>query len=70
MLILTVFALLCYVMWNLCNVDSLQFCNDSTITSLEANQNRPCGGCSTLKRSIHHNVASKDFSDPSLHIIS
>ena len=30
-----------YVMWNLFTVGSLQFCNDSTIASLEANQNRP-----------------------------
>ena len=28
-------------MWNLFTVGSLQFCNDSTIASLEANQNRP-----------------------------
>ena len=33
--------LLCYVMWNLFTVGSLQFFNDSTIASLEANQNRP-----------------------------
>ena len=33
--------LLRYVMWNLFTVGSLQLCNDSTITSLEANQNRP-----------------------------
>ena len=36
---------LCYVMWNLCYVEftvgSIQFSNDSTIASLEANQNRP-----------------------------
>ena len=32
--------MLCYVMWNLFTVGSLQFCNDSTIASLEANQNR------------------------------
>ena len=31
--------LLCYV--ELFTVGSLQFCNDSTIASLEANQNRP-----------------------------
>ena len=30
-----------YVMWNLFTVGSLQFPNDSTIASLEANQNRP-----------------------------
>ena len=30
-----------YVMWNLFTVSSLQFCSDSTIASLEANQNRP-----------------------------
>ena len=28
-------------MWNLFTVGSLQFPNDSTIASLEANQNRP-----------------------------
>lgn len=32
---------LCYVMRNLFIIGSLQFCNDSTIASLEANQNRP-----------------------------
>ena len=32
---------LCYVMWNLFNVGSLQLCNDRTITLLEANQNQP-----------------------------
>ena len=32
---------LSYVMWNLFTVGSLQFCMDSTIASLEANQNRP-----------------------------
>ena len=31
--------LLCYVMWNLCTVGRLQFCNDSTITSLKTNSN-------------------------------
>ena len=31
---------MCYVMWNVFTVGSLQFCNDSTIASLEANQNR------------------------------
>ena len=30
-----------YVMRNLFIIGSLQFCNDSTIASLEANQNRP-----------------------------
>ena len=29
--------MLCYVMWNLFTLGSLQFCNDSRITSLEAN---------------------------------
>ena len=33
--------MLCYVMWNLFTVGSLQFSNDSTIASLEANDNRP-----------------------------
>ena len=33
--------MLCYVMWNLFTVGSLQFPNDSAIASLEANQNRP-----------------------------
>ena len=33
--------MLCYVMWNLFNVGSLQICSDSTTASLEANQNRP-----------------------------
>ena len=28
-------------MWNLFIVGSLQFCNDSTLASLEANQNQP-----------------------------
>ena len=32
---------LCYVMWNLFTVGSLQFCIDSVIASLEATQNRP-----------------------------
>ena len=32
---------LCYVMLNLFTVGSLQFCSDNTITSLEANLNRP-----------------------------
>ena len=32
--------MLCYVMWNLFTVGSLQFPNDSTIASLEVNQNR------------------------------
>ena len=27
------------MLWNLFTVDSLQFCNDSTIASLEANKN-------------------------------
>ena len=31
--------LLCYVIWDLFTVGSLQFCDDSTIASLEANQN-------------------------------
>ena len=35
-------AMLCYVMWNLFTVGSLQFCNDSTITSLEANHFGNC----------------------------
>ena len=34
-------VMLCYVMWNLFTVSSLQFCNDGAIASLEANQNRP-----------------------------
>ena len=34
------YVMLCYVTWNLFTVGSLQFCNDSTIASLEANQNR------------------------------
>ena len=34
------FVMLCYVMWNLFTVGSLQYPNDGTITSLEANQNR------------------------------
>ena len=29
--------MLCYDVWNLFTVGSLQFCNDSTIASLEAN---------------------------------
>ena len=29
---------LCYAMWNLFTVGSLQFCKDYTIASLEANQ--------------------------------
>ena len=33
--------MLCYIMWNLFTVCSLQYPNDSTIASLEANQNRP-----------------------------
>ena len=33
--------MLCYVMWNSFTVGSLQFPNDSTIASLEANRNRP-----------------------------
>ena len=37
--------MICYVMscvmWDLFTVGSLQFLNDSTIASLEANQNRP-----------------------------
>ena len=32
-------AMLCYVMWNLFTVGSMEFSNDSTIASLEANQN-------------------------------
>ena len=32
---------LCYVMWNSFTIGSLQFSNDSTIASPEANQNRP-----------------------------
>ena len=36
-------SVLCYVMWNLSTVGSLQFCNDSAIASLmESDQNRPC----------------------------
>ena len=31
----------CYIMWNSFIVDNLQFCNDSAIASLEANQKRP-----------------------------
>ena len=34
-------CLLCYVMCNLFTVGRLQFPNDSTIASLEANKNRP-----------------------------
>ena len=34
-------AMLLYVKWNLFTVGSLQFSNDSTIASLEPNQNRP-----------------------------
>ena len=34
------YVMLCHVMWNLFTVGSLQFPNDSTIASLEANQNR------------------------------
>ena len=35
--------MLCYVTWNLSTVGSLQFCDDSAITSLmESDQNRPC----------------------------
>ena len=30
-----------YVMWNLFTVGSIQFSNNSTIASLEANQNQP-----------------------------
>ena len=33
--------MLCYTMWNLFTSGSLQFCNDSAIPSLEANQKRP-----------------------------
>ena len=33
--------MLCYVMWNLFTVGSLQFPNDNTVASLKANQNRP-----------------------------
>ena len=33
--------MLCKVMWNLFTAGSLQFCNDSTTASLEANKNRP-----------------------------
>ena len=33
--------MLCYTAWNLFTVGSLQFPNDSTIASLEANQDRP-----------------------------
>ena len=32
---------LCYVMWNLFTIGNLQFCSDSTVASLKANQNRP-----------------------------
>ena len=32
--------MLCYVIRNLFTVGSLQFCSDSRIASLEANQNR------------------------------
>ena len=34
-------VMLCYLIWNLFTVGSLQFRNDSAIASLEANQNRP-----------------------------
>ena len=34
-------VMLFYFMWNLFTVGRLQFCNDSTIASLEANQNPP-----------------------------
>ena len=33
--------MLCYVMCNLFTIGSLQFCNDSTIALLEANENLP-----------------------------
>ena len=33
--------MLCNVIWNLFTVGSLQFCIDSTIASLEANENQP-----------------------------
>ena len=35
------YVMLCYGMWNLFTVGSLQFHNDSAIASLETNQNRP-----------------------------
>ena len=35
------YVMLCYGMWNLFTVGSLQFRDDSAIASLEANQNRP-----------------------------
>ena len=35
------YVMLCYVMWDLFTVGSLQFSNDSVIASMEANQNRP-----------------------------
>ena len=34
-------VMLCYLIWNLFTVGSLQFRNDSAIASLEANQNQP-----------------------------
>ena len=37
--ILSDFEKPCYVMWNLFTVGGLQFCSDSTLASLEANQN-------------------------------
>ena len=48
-----------YVTWNLFTVGSLQFPNDSTIASLEANQNRP----KTLTCSFTHLLHSKDELD-------
>ena len=40
---------LCYVMWNLFTADSLLFPNDSSIASLEANQNRKNNSHQKLK---------------------
>ena len=34
-------VMLCYVMWNLLTIGNLQFCYDSTIASVEANQDIP-----------------------------
>ena len=51
------YVMLCYVMWNLFTVGSLQFPNDNTIASLKANQISP-----SLSQTLHLNrICSNNF---------
>ena len=48
--------MLCYVLWNLFTVGSIQFSNYSTIASLEANQNRLKDAITKSKMTFDRNL--------------